>query len=78
MTFKTIKLTDITDNTYVYISLDKIITLRANDRGSGTVIVLVGTSNITVKESIHIVIAVLEDRDTFAARILYDRYDKNK
>ena len=78
MTFKTIKLTDITDNTYVYISLDKIITLIANDRFSGTVILLVGTSNITFKESIHIVIAVLEDRDTFAARILYDRYDKNK
>ena len=77
MNFKTIKLTDITDNKSVYIALDKILTLRANDKGSGTII-LVGTITIIVKESLQIVIAVLEDRDTFAARILYDKNDKSK
>ena len=77
MNFKTIKLTDITDSKPVYIALDKILTLRANDRGAGTVI-LVGTITIVVKESLQVVIAVLEDRDTFAARILYDKNDKNK
>jgi len=77
MNFKTIKLTDISDNKPVYIALDKILTLRANDKGSGTII-LVGTITIIVKESLQIVIAVLEDRDTFAARILYDKNDKSK
>lgn len=77
MNFKTVKLTDITDNKPVYIALDKILTLRANDKGSGTII-LVGTITIIVKESLQIVIAVLEDRDTFAARILYDKNDKSK
>lgn len=77
MNFKTVKLTDITDNKPVYIALDKILTLRANDKGTGTII-LVGTITIIVKESLQIVIAVLEDRDTFAARILYDKHDKNK
>lgn len=77
MNFKTVKLTDIADNKPVYIALDKILTLRANDKGSGTII-LVGTYTIVVKESLQIVIAVLEDRDTFAARILYDKNDKSK
>lgn len=77
MNFKTIKLTDITDSKPVYIALDKILTLRANDKGSGTII-LVGSVTIIVKESLQIVIAVLEDRDTFAARILYDKNDKSK
>lgn len=77
MNFKTIKLTDISDNKPVYIALDKILTIKANDKGSGTII-LVGTVTIIVKESLQIVIAVLEDRDTFAARILYDKNDKSK
>lgn len=77
MNFKTVKLTDITDNKPVYIALDKIYTLRANDKGTGTII-LVGTVTIVVRESLQIVIAVLEDRDTFAARILYDKNDKSK
>lgn len=78
MNFKTVKLTDITDNKYVYISLDKIVTLKADDRSQGTIITLTGTANVIVKESLQIVIAVLEDRDTFAARILYDKNDKSK
>lgn len=78
MNFKTVKLTDISDNKYVYVSLDKIVTLKADDRSQGTIITLTGTANVTVKESLQIVIAVLEDRDTFAARILYDKNDKSK
>lgn len=77
MNFKTIKLTDITDGKYIYIAVDKILTMKANDKGIGTVL-LVGPVTIIVKESIQIIIAVLEDRDTFAARILYDKHDKNK
>lgn len=79
MNFKTVKLTDMYDNKPIYITLDKILTIKTSTLASGgTTITLAGTLIVTVKESLQIVIAVLEDRDTFAARILYDKHDKSK
>jgi hypothetical protein len=67
-----IKLTDITDNSTVHIVADKILYIKLSPNSNGTIVV-VGPVTITVKEPIPLIMALLENRDTLAARILYDK-----
>jgi len=65
-----IKLTDVSDNKPIYIVADKILYIRLVAAGT---FIQVGAISITVMEPIPLVMALLENRDTLAARILYDR-----